>query len=828
MRDHNTAAGRWVTARCDSPNLSSETPTRPGGVSDDGIASSTVIQPRDELRVLGPYEIIRMLGQGGMGIVLLGYDPALDRCVAIKLLRSDRNDEESRLRFVREARAAAAIQHDHVVTIHSVANPHAEPPYFVMPYIAGPTLREQLDIDTQFEPARAAQLAVEITRGLSAAHAVGLVHRDIKPDNVMLDPADERAKIMDFGLVRLPDSDGVTQTRTNAGTPEYMSPEQINDQALVDQRTDVYSLGVSLYEMLTGWRPFRGTPHMVMQQVLTDEPRAPRKLNDRIPRDLEVICLKTMEKDPGRRYQTAAELRDDLDRWLRGEAIIARPVGPMGRLLRWRKRQPALANLATALVLVIAVAISAVLVQWRRAEHHLAEARRQEIQRKVKEIEATEASQQAAKAVEKVEQVSKQAEDASREADQARGQILSVVLQSQIRQDTRQDNTARKFFEALSAMPIKVIDRHRDDPTKSNEVAVAYMGLGQMKWRAGDQHAALAAYEEARDRYLVLSHEQPDNENLKHILATAHRSIGELKEMCDNLADALSSHQHAREIQVELVRIDAAAPNYLLDLANSEIVIGTLQVKLNQTVAAGASHNRGRAVLHRLERASNTTTMRTIGKDLARAHRMLGDGVRLYATPKDALAAYAQAIELGRAAHANVRTQVDVLAELAIALNQQGECLLSLDRLEQAAKSLREAISLHKLALKRSPPWTEARHWLQRHFKNLTQVELARGEIATAAEAIAAREALMPGDPLAVYDCASDFAHCLSQVTGESAASSELRVKVRQLTLEALLHAVEVGFDSGQQLKADPAFAPLRELPEFRHLADSLPKRAAQ
>lgn len=824
MRDHNTAAGREASAREHGSRVSGETPTRLASDMESGGTTSTAIQPRDELRVLGPYEIIRMLGQGGMGMVLLGYDPALDRSVAIKLLRSDRNDEDSRKRFVREARAAAAIQHDNVVTIHSVANPRSGLPYFVMPYIAGPTLRQQLDTDTQLDPVRAAQFAIEIASGLSAAHAAGLVHRDIKPDNVMLDTMDDRAKILDFGLVRLPGSDGVTQTGTSAGTPEYMSPEQIDDPTSVDQRTDVYSLGVSLYEMLTGARPFRGTSHMVMQQVLTDDPRAPRKLNDRIPRDLEVICLRAMEKDPARRYQTAAELGDDLKRWTRGEAIMARPIGPAGRLLRWRQRQPALANLATALVLVIAVAIGAVIVQWRRAEFHLAEARRQESRRIAQEAQTAEASRQVVQASKKVEQASQQAETASREAEQARGQILSVILQSQIRQDTRQDNAARKFFEALSSMPMTVIEQHRLDPAKASEVAAAYMGLGQMKWRAGDPQAAFTAYTEARDRYTALSRAEPDDAKLRHVVATAHRSIGELQGELEDQPEALLSHQQAREILRDLVRGDPAAPNYLLDLANSEIAIGTLHAKLEHHDAAVTSHEHALAVLRRIERASNMPTMQTIGKDLAIANRKLGDGLRLHATAESTVEVYARAIELGRAAHTRLPGQVDVQSELAIALNQRGECLMEVDRLDEAARSIREAISLQEQALKRSP-LTEGRRWLRLHFRNLTQIELRRGNISQAVDAISQRQTLLPGDPEAVYECARGFARCLAMI--EDGGSPEMSDEIRHLALEALRHAIEVGFDDGDRLQRDPTFSELCELAEFRRLANSILARSA-
>ena len=179
----------------------------------------------------------------------------------------------------------------------------------------------------------AADLIAQVADGLSAAHAAGLVHRDIKPDNIMIDMAPNRAKLMDFGLAR-DETAGENLTRDDvvAGTPTHMSPEQARGNEPLDGRTDLYSLGVTLYEALTGEVPFHGTPQMVLQQVRDDEPRPPRRLNDQVPRDLETICLKAMAKEPSRRYATAVEFAADLRRWQKGEPIRARRSARSGGL----------------------------------------------------------------------------------------------------------------------------------------------------------------------------------------------------------------------------------------------------------------------------------------------------------------------------------------------------------------------------------------------------------------------------------------------------------------------------------------------------------------
>ncbi len=195
-----------------------------------------------------------------------------------------------------------------------------------------------------------------------------MIHCDVKPANLLFDPATGRVHIVDFGLAHFVDSPGSIAEGTLVGTPSYMSPEQARGRGRVDALTDQYSLGASLYEMLTGEPPFRGTPARVVHQVLEEEPAAPRLLNEAIARDLETICLKAMAKEPSRRYQTAGEFGEDLRRWLRGETIRARPVGRTERTWQWCRRRPLVAGLAAALFFVIVSGFAGTFSQWRRAE----------------------------------------------------------------------------------------------------------------------------------------------------------------------------------------------------------------------------------------------------------------------------------------------------------------------------------------------------------------------------------------------------------------------------------------------------------------------------
>jgi serine/threonine-protein kinase len=351
-----------------------------GAGEDDGAtpapapsANGSVQRGDEALPCFAGYAVLAQVGGGGMGEVYRARHLRTNRIVALKTVSAAcrPGSAEYRLfleRFRQEAEAASRLQHPSIVTVYDVGEDDGRP-YLTMEWVEGGSLAEMLNGRPQ--PARrAAHWVSVLARAVEHVHRAGILHRDLKPANILVQRQDGAAppqpgncvlKVADFGIARPLEEPPTAPPRQWLGTPEYLAPELTGDGAgTAGAAADVYSLGVILYEMLTGRPPFRADePLETLRQVRDEEPLPPRRLQPGVPRDLETVCLKCLQKDPRRRYGSAGELADDLDCWLAGRAIQARPVGPLTRVLKWARRYPERAGLAAVAALLLLAVVAA-------------------------------------------------------------------------------------------------------------------------------------------------------------------------------------------------------------------------------------------------------------------------------------------------------------------------------------------------------------------------------------------------------------------------------------------------------------------------------------
>jgi tetratricopeptide (TPR) repeat protein len=496
------------------------------------VDQSQATRMAPSLTRLGRFDLIERLGVGGFGSVWKARDKELDRTVAIKIPRAGGMSPEQQEKFFREARAAAQLRHPRIVSVHEVGR-DGDSVYIVSDFVRGVTLGDWLT-GQKLTGREAAELCAKVADALHHAHEHGIVHRDLKPANVIID-YDGEPHLMDFGLARR-ESGEVTVTMDGqlVGTPAYMSPEQAQGEAhTADRRSDIYSLGAILFQLLTGELPFRGNARMLVKQVIHDEPPSPRKLNGNIPKDLETITLKCLEKEPNKRYQTANDLQSELRRYLSGEPIQARPIGRFARGWRWAKRNPRVAVL-TASVAVLLVAVAAVSLIG------FAVARRQQLA--AQEAATREASLRSL-AEENLALAEKAVDDyLTRVADDSRlKQNDFSALRTQLLE------TAIPFYEQFAA-------QKPGDAQRESNRAKAYTRLAIIHSETGQGKKSLADYEKAVAVLAALVERFPSEPEYQADLAANHKTLGWNLYLSGNILDAEKHYQQALSLFDKLAK----------------------------------------------------------------------------------------------------------------------------------------------------------------------------------------------------------------------------------------------------------------------------------
>lgn len=437
-------------------------------------------QPDAPLPEFPGHEVFERIGRGGMGVVYRARDVRLGRTVAIKTLADARYAERDQVeRFLDEAKAVARLRHPNIVGIHAIGE-HDGATYLSLEYVEGGSLANRLAAGPM-APRPAAHLVATLAAAVDFAHRAGVVHRDLKPSNVLLTD-DGVPKVGDFGLAKLLDSDsGRTFTGQVMGTPNYMAPEQAEGHSgAAGPAADIYALGTILYHALTGRPPFLGeSPLETIRLVTGTEPVPPTRLRPEIPRDLETICLKCLEKEPAHRYATAADLADDLQRFLDGRPIQARPVRPAARLARWTARNRALAALAAIFLL----GTPSFFMLWlsARAERDRADDERSKAVAALVDARRARAQAEAARA---------QADAALKRADEARARAISSIRNILFTEDNELTvEEARPYRKALTALGLReaqeLVRTLGNDPGSEIQLVLGHMALARVQRDAG-------------------------------------------------------------------------------------------------------------------------------------------------------------------------------------------------------------------------------------------------------------------------------------------------------------------------------------------------------
>jgi tetratricopeptide (TPR) repeat protein/tRNA A-37 threonylcarbamoyl transferase component Bud32 len=649
-------------------------PTTPGPANPQSTAEfdhllqrlkTPTAPPLPERLDVPDYEVLEVFGRGGMGVVYKARQRSLNRLVALKMVLSGAHARQEELaRFRREAEAVASLQHPNIVQIYQVGE-HDGCPFLSLEFLDGGSLDAQMAGTPQL-PLPAARLVETLARAVHHAHQHGIIHRDLKPANVLL-TKEGMPKISDFGLAKFVAGQGPTigpeRTETGAilGTPSYMAPEQAGGQtSTVGPQADVYALGAILYELLTGRPPFRAaSPLETLREVQSEEPVPPARLQPKVPRDLETICLACLGKEPARRYASAEALAEDLRRFQAGEPIVARPIRLWERGIKWARRRPSLAALVGVIVLAALVFVAGMF--WHlsrlRTERDLADRN-------------------------------------FRRARQAVDAMLTEVAEEHLASEPHMEEKRRLLLEKALQFYREFLDEKRDDPAIQQETALA-------SERVGDILRLLGWYDQATDAYrqaIALLTPLATRPVCRQALANCHNFLGEVSRHTGRPRDAADAYHEALHLQDALVAEFPDEPDYRMERARTHYNLGILAKDTSQLGDAHAALLQ--AITDLEELAGRHPEVPRYRQHLARSYLNMGPVFRRMKLPHIAKEQYEEAIALLQRLAKKDPDNRDYRHELGIAHNNLGNLLASGECEHSVSPLTRDAETEHAAAVR--------------------------------------------------------------------------------------------------------------------------------
>jgi len=827
------------------------------------------------------YRIEGILGRGGMGIVYRAWQVGLNRPVALKMILDKRQADDSALaRFQAEAEAVAKLDHENIVKIYEIGTTDGLP-YFSLEFVEGRSLQDEWDAQP-LEPQRCVEIVMTLARAMERAHAAGLIHRDLKPANVLV-RNDGTLKVTDFGLVkRIEDDSGQTQAGTVMGTPSYMAPEQARGETDLNPSADVYALGAILYALLTGRPPFQG-PNAVetLVQLRNSDPLPPSRLQPGIPRDLETICLKAIQKDPAKRYGSAAELAEDLRRFQTGEPIQARPAGLTERAWRWCRRKP-VAALALFLGFCLAVggplAAAVINTQKHKAETAQKLAEDNEAKAVKNEAEAVKNATARKKAQQKAE---KNAVLAGRQRTLALAALNTII--ERVPTDLKNVPGTQDFKSKVLRIAMIGLNRVADtgDPNLRDFVlARAYAKTGEGLLEIGRAKEAHDQFQRSHAILVQLAETDKKTSQSIHFLrlGRSFRNLGLSAERLKGVQAAEKYHKHSLDARQQALT-GAEDPLFVRqEMAEALGKLGELDLAQGRTEEAlkyiqeavkyreeqlqktpedakarreqagailsmgHASNSLGRhakAAEHFREAISVLKPLADGGSFAGKANWAIGHiylaNSRLYAgDPESALPGFRIAAERLDELHRRSPRRADVKRKLAQALYGLGVAESRLGRTREARREFERSRQIRQELA--------ARARSDVGFQQALMFPLARlGRVDAAAAIADSLRKKLSNDAGNLYFVACCYALCAEALRKSPAVAQRPRSKslppkhpqpageFESLAIQTLRDAVARGYNSGWLMRVDPDLAPLRGNKEFQKLLQqlSLPRSQA-